>query len=38
MPEMLALDVRYVEARSLRLDLSILLRTPGAVLFDRSAR
>lgn len=38
MPQMLALDVRYVEERSLRLDLSILLRTPGAVLFDQSAR
>jgi lipopolysaccharide/colanic/teichoic acid biosynthesis glycosyltransferase len=38
MPEMLALDVAYVEQQSLLLDLKILLRTPYAVLFDRSAR
>lgn len=36
--EMLALDLKYVERRSLLLDLSILLRTPRAVLFDRSVR
>ena len=35
---MLALDLRYVERRSLLLDLSILLYTPRAALFDRSAR
>jgi lipopolysaccharide/colanic/teichoic acid biosynthesis glycosyltransferase len=35
---MLALDVTYVERRSLRLDLWVLLRTPRAVLFDRSTR
>ena len=38
MPEMLALDLRYVERRSLWLDLSILLHTPRAALFDQSAR
>jgi lipopolysaccharide/colanic/teichoic acid biosynthesis glycosyltransferase len=38
MPEMLALDVAYVEQYSLRLDLAILLRTPWAVLFDDSVR
>ena len=38
MPEMLALDVVYLERRSLRLDLWILLRTPSAVVFDDSAR
>lgn len=38
MPEMLALDVRYVATRSIWLDIRILLRTPGAVLFDRSVR
>jgi lipopolysaccharide/colanic/teichoic acid biosynthesis glycosyltransferase len=38
MPEMLALDVAYVDQQSLSLDLKILLRTPYAVLFDRSAR
>lgn len=31
MPEMLALDLIYVNTRSMRLDLSILLRTPLAV-------
>jgi lipopolysaccharide/colanic/teichoic acid biosynthesis glycosyltransferase len=35
MPEMLALDLAYAERCSLRLDLSILLRTPTAVLLDR---
>lgn len=38
MPEMLALDLVYARSRSLWLDLSILCRTPGAVLFDRTAR
>jgi lipopolysaccharide/colanic/teichoic acid biosynthesis glycosyltransferase len=38
MPEMLALDLVYTRSRSLRLDLWILWRTPGAVLFDRAAR
>jgi lipopolysaccharide/colanic/teichoic acid biosynthesis glycosyltransferase len=37
-PEMLVLDRSYVERRSLLLDLSILLRTPRAVLFDQSIR
>jgi len=32
-----ALDVRYVEAWSLRLDVAILLRTPAAVLGGRGA-
>ncbi|WP_354269981.1 sugar transferase [Bradyrhizobium japonicum] len=38
MPEMLALDLVYARSRSLWLDLWILWRTPGAVLFDRTAR
>ncbi len=38
MPEMLALDLVYVERRSLLLDLWILLRTPRAVLFEQGAR
>jgi lipopolysaccharide/colanic/teichoic acid biosynthesis glycosyltransferase len=38
MPEMLVLDLDYVRSRSLRLDLWILCRTPGAVLFDRTVR
>jgi lipopolysaccharide/colanic/teichoic acid biosynthesis glycosyltransferase len=38
MPDMLALDLRYVEHRSMLLDLQILIRTPRAVLFDTSAR
>jgi lipopolysaccharide/colanic/teichoic acid biosynthesis glycosyltransferase len=38
MPEMLALDLHYTDTRSLKLDMQILLRTPRAVLFDRSAR
>jgi lipopolysaccharide/colanic/teichoic acid biosynthesis glycosyltransferase len=38
MPEMLALDVQYVERQSLMLDLLILLKTPYVVFFDRSAR
>jgi lipopolysaccharide/colanic/teichoic acid biosynthesis glycosyltransferase len=38
MPEMLALDLHYLETRSLQLDIWILLRTPRAVLLDRSAR
>jgi lipopolysaccharide/colanic/teichoic acid biosynthesis glycosyltransferase len=38
MPEMLTLDVAYVESRSLLLDFWILLRTPYAVLFDRNTR
>ncbi|KAA5608437.1 sugar transferase [Rhodovastum atsumiense] len=35
-PEMLELDLVYLREQSLRLDLRILLRTPTAVLFDRS--
>jgi lipopolysaccharide/colanic/teichoic acid biosynthesis glycosyltransferase len=38
MLEMLALDVAYVDSRSLLLDLWILLRTPYAVLFGRDTR
>lgn len=38
MPEMLSLDLIYIERRSLLLDLRILLRTPRAVLLDRSSR
>jgi len=38
MPEMLALDLVYARSRSLRLDFWILCCTPGAVLFDRTAR
>jgi lipopolysaccharide/colanic/teichoic acid biosynthesis glycosyltransferase len=38
MPQMLALDLAYARSRSLRLDLWILCRTPGAVLFDRTVR
>jgi lipopolysaccharide/colanic/teichoic acid biosynthesis glycosyltransferase len=38
MPEMLTLDLVYAQSRSLRLDLWILCRTPGAVLLDRTAR
>lgn len=38
MPEMLALDLAYLERRSLWLDLLIICRTPRAVLFDRSTR
>jgi lipopolysaccharide/colanic/teichoic acid biosynthesis glycosyltransferase len=38
MTEMLALDVSYVERRSLKLDLWILMQTPKAVLFDKSVR
>lgn len=38
MPEMLALDLAYVDRRSLRLDLWILLRTPYAVLFGDDTR
>jgi lipopolysaccharide/colanic/teichoic acid biosynthesis glycosyltransferase len=38
MPEMLVLDLHYTDTRSLKLDIQILLRTPRAVLFDRSAR
>ena len=38
MPEMLTLDLHYIDTRSLKLDIRILLRTPRAVLFDRSAR
>ncbi|WP_418157833.1 sugar transferase [Benzoatithermus flavus] len=38
MPEMLELDLAYVERRSLRLDLVLLLRTPYAVLFDCNTR
>ena len=38
MREMLVLDLVYARSRSLWLDLWILCRTPGAVLFDRTAR
>lgn len=38
MPEMLALDVVYAQLQSLPLDLRILCRTPGAVLFDKTVR
>jgi lipopolysaccharide/colanic/teichoic acid biosynthesis glycosyltransferase len=38
MPEMLDLDLLYVERRSTLLDLWILLRTPLVVLFDTGAR
>jgi lipopolysaccharide/colanic/teichoic acid biosynthesis glycosyltransferase len=38
MREMLALDLVYVRSRSLWLDLWILCRTPGTVLFDRTVR
>jgi lipopolysaccharide/colanic/teichoic acid biosynthesis glycosyltransferase len=38
MPEMLALDVAYLEQRSLLLDIWILLRTPSALFFDSTAR
>jgi lipopolysaccharide/colanic/teichoic acid biosynthesis glycosyltransferase len=38
MPQMLALDLRYVRRRSLRLDLWILMRTPWVVLFDEAVR
>ncbi|HYG86283.1 MAG TPA: sugar transferase [Azospirillum sp.] len=38
MTEMLALDVAYAEARSFSLDLSILLRTPRAVLSGKDTR
>jgi lipopolysaccharide/colanic/teichoic acid biosynthesis glycosyltransferase len=36
--EMLELDLMYVKNRSLMLDVSILLRTPRAVLLDRHTR
>lgn len=38
MPQMLALDIIYVETHSLRLDLSILLRTPAAILSPSQTR
>jgi lipopolysaccharide/colanic/teichoic acid biosynthesis glycosyltransferase len=38
MPEMLALDLVYARSRSLRFDLWILCRTPGAVLLDKTVR
>lgn len=38
MPQMLALDVAYVEQCSRRLDLAILLHTPWAVLFGDGVR
>jgi lipopolysaccharide/colanic/teichoic acid biosynthesis glycosyltransferase len=38
MPEMLALDLDYLNTRSLWLDLRILAKTPALVLFDRSVR
>jgi lipopolysaccharide/colanic/teichoic acid biosynthesis glycosyltransferase len=34
---MVRLDVRYTMAKSLWLDLKILLQTPGAVLFGSGA-
>jgi lipopolysaccharide/colanic/teichoic acid biosynthesis glycosyltransferase len=37
-PEMLALDIAYVERQSLLFDLWILLRTPWAVLSDKGVR
>jgi len=36
-PEMMALDIEYVQNRSLWLDLKILLATPLAVLTARGA-
>ena len=36
--EMLTLDVRYVRIRSLRTDMSILLRTLPALLWGSGAR
>ena len=36
--EMLAFDVQYAEQSSLALDLTILMRTPRAVLLDRHTR
>jgi lipopolysaccharide/colanic/teichoic acid biosynthesis glycosyltransferase len=38
MPEMIELDLIYVERCSLGLDLMILVRTPRAVLFEDSVR
>jgi lipopolysaccharide/colanic/teichoic acid biosynthesis glycosyltransferase len=38
MPQMLALDLDYARSQSLRLDLWILCRTPGAAFFDRTVR
>ncbi|WP_336489352.1 sugar transferase [Methylobacterium nigriterrae] len=38
MPQMLRLDLVYARSWSLSLDLWILCRTPGAVLFDRTVR
>jgi len=38
MPEMLALDVEYVDTRSFAMDLWILLRTPYVVLFSKDTR
>jgi lipopolysaccharide/colanic/teichoic acid biosynthesis glycosyltransferase len=38
MPQMLELDLTYLERRSLGLDLAILARTPKAVLFDCATR
>jgi lipopolysaccharide/colanic/teichoic acid biosynthesis glycosyltransferase len=38
MLEMLALDLEYVDSRTLLGDLQILLRTPRAVLFNRDTR
>lgn len=38
MRKMLALDLVYVQYRSLRLDLWVLLRTPRAVLLERATR
>jgi lipopolysaccharide/colanic/teichoic acid biosynthesis glycosyltransferase len=38
MPEMLALDLAYVESQSLLLDLRILLRTPYIALFGADTR
>jgi lipopolysaccharide/colanic/teichoic acid biosynthesis glycosyltransferase len=37
-PDMLALDIAYVERQSLLFDLWILLRTPWVVLFDKGVR
>jgi lipopolysaccharide/colanic/teichoic acid biosynthesis glycosyltransferase len=38
MRKMLALDLVYVQYRSLKLDLWVLLQTPKAVLFERATR
>jgi lipopolysaccharide/colanic/teichoic acid biosynthesis glycosyltransferase len=37
-PQMIALDTEYVERRSLRLNLEIILRTPATVVHGKGAR